>query len=198
MDDMGLPAGWHDLDDWVRREREAEVPKGFGLCSSLAISFVDDRPDIVVETPSACDEEVDDVVAGLIELFGLLRPERLAVIWPNIFDLGDGDQVFAVRLNLAESDGAGRWGWTTRIHPYVLDAADRTRVAEWGPAFELVAPPDPGSQRLRTMFKASTHRRLLRRGWLKTPPRDNWDMAHHPESTTMEAFARTGYFIPAD
>ena len=97
MDDVGLPAWWHDLDDWVRREREAEVPQGYGLRSS------------------------------------------------------------------------------------------------WGPAFELAAP-DLGSQRLRTMFKASTHRRLLRRAWLKTPPRGNWDMAHHSGSTTMEGFARTGYF----
>ena len=190
MADAGIMRSWDDLEDWVRRDREAEVPRGNALTASLAVSFVGQRPDIFVETKPLTIEDGDDIVEGLVEFFGYLRPERLAVIWPSMFTLDDGSMVLAVRLNLAEPDGNGRWRWTTRVVPYRLDPQKRRRIAEWGPSFALAKPPDAASQGLRRIYRASTHRRLLRRGSLKVPPRDGWHVACHPESTTMDALER--------
>ena len=190
MDEPEFLKDWDDLDDWVRREREHGVSQGFGLCSSLAISFVGTRPDLFVETSPYVAEDADRIVDGLIDMFCALRPDRLAVIWPNMFELPDGDVFLGIRLNLAEPDGAGRWRWTTRVHPYQLDPDDKTRIAEWGPAFGIPKPPDPGSQKLRTIYSAAKHRRMLRRGWVKLPAYDDWDIASHPESTTLDRWQR--------
>ena len=187
MDDSGIPRSWDDIDDWIRREVEILVAGGCALPPSLAISFVGDRPDLFIETPTYVNENWRVIVSGLIDFFGCVRPERLVVVWPNMFE-AEGIRFFAARLNLAEKGPDGRWLWKTRLHPYVLDDEDSRRVAEWGEAFELPRPPDPGSQQLRRMFTAKTYRRLSRRGWFRTPPHDDWDVAIHPESTTFEDF----------
>lgn len=187
MDDSGIPQSWNDLDDWIRREVEILVAKGFPLAPSLAISFVGDRPDVLIETPTYVNENWRTIVNGLVDFFGCLRPDRLVVVWPNIFKIED-TTYFAARLNLAEKGADGCWIWRTRLHPYVLDAEDRTRIDEWAPAFDLPRPPDPGSQQLRRMFTAKTYRRLLRRGWFRNPPHDDWDVGVHPDSTTFDDF----------
>ena len=189
MDDPAIPQGWDDLDGWIRRECEFLVREGCPIPPSLAISFVDDRPDLFVETPVYVTENWRTIVEGLIDVFGLVRPERLAVVWPNRFE-HDGDVFYAARFNLAEKRRDGRWTWRTRLHPYVVDSEDPRRIAEWGEAFDLPRPPDPGSQRLRAMFTAKTRRRLLRRGWMKLPPHDDWEVAAHPDSTTLDAYER--------
>lgn len=187
MDDSGIPRGWDDLDGWIRRECEILVREGFPLPPSLAISFVGDRPDLFLESPPNLEETWRETVRGLIDVFGAIRPERLVVVWPNMFEL-DGVRYFAARLNLAEKERTGRWSWRTRLHPYVLDPDDPRRIAEWGPAFDLDDPPDPGSRQLRQMFTARTYRRLLRRGQVTLPPDDDWDFRVHPESTTVDGW----------
>lgn len=186
MEDSGIPASWDDVDAWIRREVEILVADGCPLPPSLAISFVGDRPDLFVQTPMYVDENWRIIVAGLIDFFGCIRPDRLVVVWPNMFE-ADDVRFFAARLNLAEKGPDGRWSWKTRIHPYVL-TEDNRRFEEWGEAFELPRPPDPGSQQLRRMFTAKTYRRLQRRGWFRTPPHDDWDVAAHPDSTTYDDF----------
>ena len=187
MDESGIPHGWDDLDDWIRREVEILVADGFPLAPSLAISFVGDRPDVFVETPTYVAENWRTIVNGLVDFFGCLRPDRLVVVWPNMFEHED-TTVFAARFNLAEKQADGRWSWRTRLHPYVLETEDKRRIGEWGAAFDLPRPPDPGSQQLRRMFTAKTYRRLLRRGWFRNPPHDDWDVAVHPDSTTFDDF----------
>ncbi len=203
MDDSGIPRGWDDIDDWIRREVELLVRDGCPLAPTLAISFVGDRPDIFVEPPTLVQENWSTIVDGLIDMFGSIRPERLVVAWPNMFSVDD-IRYFAARLNLAEKGPDRCWSWRTRLHPYVLEPDDSTRIGEWGNALD-VRPPDPASQQLRRMFTAKTHHRLLRRGWFKNPPHDDWDVAVHPDSTTFANFdylpgvdVRNGRLVPAE
>lgn len=197
MDDSGIPSSWSDVDNWIRREVDIGVRAGSPLPPSLAISFVGNRPDIFVETPVYVQENWQTIVTGLIDFYGCIRPERLVVVWPNIFEIDDL-RYYGARLNLAEQRPDGRWLWRTRIHPYTLDPEDSTRIEEWGPAFELPRPPDPGSQQLRRMFTAKTYRRLRRRGWFKTPPHDDWDVVMHPQSTTFDDFEYLAGFDAKD
>lgn len=187
MEDSGIPRGWDDLDDWIRRECEILVQEGCPVPPSLAISFVGDRPDLFVETPVYVQENWRTIVRGLIDMFGAIRPERLVIVWPNLFEQ-DGIRYFAARLNLAEKQHNGRWSWRTRLHPYVLDPDDPRRIGEWGDAFDLDNPVDAGSRQLRQMFTAKTYRRFLQRGQVALPPHHDWDFAVHPASTTLEAF----------
>jgi hypothetical protein len=184
MDDDEFIKSWDDLEGWIRRDREAGVARGHVFAPSMAISFVGDRPDIFVETSPYVTEDAGRIVTGLIRMFGALRPERLAVIWPNMFTRDSGEPLFAVKLNLAEQVGADEWLWRTRVHAYELDAEDPPRIAEWYD-IDIAKPPDDGSRRLRRIYSASVRRAALRRGAVTLPPYEDWQMATHPESTTL-------------
>jgi hypothetical protein len=185
MNDDEFIKSWDDLEDWIRRDREAGVARGHVFAPSMAISFVGARPDIFVETSPYVTEDAGRIVTGLIRMFGALRPERLAVIWPNMFTRDSGDPLFAVRLNLAEQVAADTWRWRTRVHAYELDAEDPTRIAEWYDT-DIAKPLDDGSRRLRRIYSASVHRSFLRCGTVTLPPYKDWEMATHPASTTLD------------
>src|SRR5688500_2463908 len=106
--------GWDDLDDFVRRVTEEEVASG-GVTPTLAMSFVDDRADLLLAGPILCIESSDEIIRTIIDVFGCIRPERLAVIWPNIFTGDDGQDIHAARINAAEPSGVGSWAWSTRV-----------------------------------------------------------------------------------
>jgi hypothetical protein len=175
---------WDQLDELaadLARTSEGKV------WPTLAVSFVGHRPDLVVEAPHFVGEDADEIVAGLIDFFGALRPDRLAVLWPNVFDV-DGEQVLAVRVNSAEPAGRGRWVWRTRLHPYTVDRDLGT--VELGPPFDLARPPDPWSRRLRALYARRTWRRIQARGWFAIPDAPGWTVAAHPDSTTLDGFER--------
>lgn len=181
-----LIQSWDDLDSWIKELAEENVRAG-GLPPSMAVSFVGDRPDVLVETPTFVAEEADAITDQLIDLFGVLRPERLAVSWPNRFeDPDNGDVYFAVRLHTARQTGPSAWRWCTRLLPYLWHAD--TDEFEWGPPFELHNPPDPQSRRLRRLYKPATHHRLLAHGVLELPEDDRWLVAVHPDSHTFDGF----------
>lgn len=181
---VDLIQSWNDLDPWIQELAGEEIRAG-ALPPSMAVSFVGDRPDVIVETPTFVAEEADAITDQLINLFGVLRPERLAVCWPNRFeDPQNGDVYFAVRLHTAWQTGPSVWKWCTRVLPYVHHAD--TGEVEWGPPFELENPPDPQSRRLRRLYRPATHHRLLARGWLELPEDDRWFVATHPDSRTFD------------
>lgn len=93
-----------------------------------------------------------------------------------------------MRINSAEPAGPDRWRWRTRLHPYTVDRPDGT--IEIGPVFDLDRPPDPWSQRLRSLYLRKTWRRLQRRGWFTIPDEPHWDVAAHPDSTTLNGLER--------
>jgi hypothetical protein len=180
-----------DLPDWDALDRFAiDLARGSEgrVWQTLAFSFVGDRPDLVVEAPPFTNEDADEITDTLIDLFGSLRPERLAVLWVNHFDLEDGSDLWAVRINSAEPAGPDRWRWRTRLHPYSVDRT--TGAIEVGPPFDLDRPPDPWSQRLRWLYLQRTRRRLERRGWFAVPGPPDWFVAAHPDSTTLDGLER--------
>ena len=50
---------WADLEDWVRRETEYEVAHD-ALTPTLAVSFVDTSPDLIVGAPMLLVETADE------------------------------------------------------------------------------------------------------------------------------------------
>jgi hypothetical protein len=182
--DIDLPR-WDTLDEFAIDLARTSEGKAW---HTTAFSFVGNRPDIVVEAPPFAVEDADDITERLIDFFGALRPERLAVLWINRFEPDDGEEFWAVRINSAEPAGPDRWRWRTRLHPYTVDRADGS--IEVGPAFDLDQPPDPWSQRLRQLYLRRTWRRLQRRGWFAIPDDPEWYVAVHPDSTTLDGFER--------
>lgn len=183
MEPDGIPR-WDELDEFAA----ALARKSAGtVWRTLALSFVGHRLDLLVEAPVFVAEEADEITAGLIGFFGALRPERLAVFWPNRFVI-DGEEYWAVRVNSAQPQRPGQWVWRTRLHPYTVDRSSGT--VDLGPPFDLPHPPDPWSKRLRQLYSRRTRRRLQAQGWFALPDAPGWDMAAHPDSTTMDGLER--------
>lgn len=184
-DDLDLIRHWDELDAFARGLVRCSQGR---LWPTLAISFVGTRPDLLVQAPVFVVEEADDIVSTLVDFFGALRPDRLAVLWPSRYELDDGTVYWALRVNSAERAGPDRWTWRTRLHAYTVD--DATREVELYDAVDLADPPDPQTRRLRTLYSAMTRRRIERRGWFAVPDKDGWDLMAHPASTTLRAFDR--------
>lgn len=180
---------WDDLDDFIRRTCAEAVREG-GLPPSLAISFVGDRPDVFVQMPPLVLEEADDIIDTLVDLFGTIRPERLAVIWPNRFEDEESGEVFwAVRVNSACQTATSAWVWRTRVLGYRCDPD--TGEVEWADPIELDDPVDPWSDRLRALYEPATYERLRARGWVFVPgEEDGWWCAAHPDSRTAAGWSR--------
>jgi hypothetical protein len=175
---------WDQLDELVADLARTSEGK---VWPTLAISFVGHRPDITVEAPPFALEDADEITATLIGFFGALRPDRLAVLWLNLFEV-DGEPIFAVRVNSAEPSGRVRWVWRTRLHPYTVDRTSGD--VELGEPFDLPRPPDPWSQRLRQLYSPLTWRATQRRGCLVVPPAPGWEVFTHPDSTTLDSLER--------
>lgn len=175
---------WDQLDEFA-----ADIARTSGgkVWHTLAISFVGHRPDLVVEAPPFVLEDADRITDELISLFGALRPDRLAVLWLNLFEV-EGENVFAVRVNSAEPAVPNRWVWRTRLHPYTVDRSCGS--VELGEPIDLPDPPDPWSQRLRELYSARTWRAAQRRGCIVVPPAPGWEVFAHPDSTTLDALER--------
>lgn len=176
--------GWHDLDDFLRRLCAEHLREG-GLPPSLAISFVGDRPDLLVQMPTVTVEDADDIVDTLIDLFGAIRPERLAVVWPNRFEDEETGEVFwGVRVNSVHQPLDATWVWRTRVLACRHDPG--TGEVEWADPIELDDPVDPWSRRLRRLYEPATYARLRARGWFVVPgDEDGWWCAAHPDSRTL-------------
>lgn len=187
MDDFDLIKHWDQLDEFARGMVRSSCGK---VWPTLAISFVGSRPDLLVEAPVFVIEEADAIVTGLIDFFGAVRPERLAVLWPSCYDLEDGGVYWANRVNRAEQTAPGRWEWHTRLHPYTVRRQPPT-VELYDP-MDLDDPPDPYTRRLRTLYSAPTRRRIERRNWFAVPDRDGWRVCAFPGSTTLQQFERIG------
>jgi hypothetical protein len=187
VEELDLIERWEDLDEFAR----AVIRNSGGrVWKTLAISFVGSRPDLVVEAPHFVDEQADHITNVLVDFFGVLRPERLAVLWPNRFEFDDGATFWAARVNSAEPAGEDGWRWRTRLHPYTVDSA--TGALDIHDSFDLDSPPVPWSQRLRTIYLRRTRRRLERRGWFEIPDEPGWEFAQHPDSTTLDEYERLG------
>ena len=81
----------------------------------------------------------------------------------------------------------GRWEWRTRLYPYIIDGSG---TVDLGPPFDLPRPPDPWSRRLRQLYSRRTRRRLQPRGWFALPDAPGWELAAHPDSTTLDGLDR--------
>jgi hypothetical protein len=175
---------WNQLDEFAADL--ARTSEGKAL-PTLALSFVDHRPDLLVEAPPFVVEDADEITDVLIRFFAVLRPDRLAVFWFNLFEV-EGQEVHALRVNSAEPAGPHRWAWTTRLHPYTVDRAHGS--VELSDPFDLPSPPDPWSQRLRGLYSPRSWRAARRNGVLVIPPAPGWSVLHHPASTTLERLER--------
>lgn len=175
---------WDQLDDLAADIARSSEGKAW---PTFAISFVGHRPDILVEAPPFALEDADHITEELLSFFGALRPDRLAVVWLNLFEV-EGEEVFAVRVNSAEPAGPDRWDWLTRLHPYTVDRA--LGSVELGAPFDLPHPPDLWSQRLRELYSPRMWQASQRRGCIVIPPAPGWDVFTHPDSTTLDRLER--------
>lgn len=187
MDDNCELISWCDLDDWIRCVA-ADCIREQALPLSMAISFVGERPDLVVGMPAMVLEDGDEILDTLIDMFGAVRPERLAVVWPNYLEDDDTGEVFcAVRVNSAWQTGPSTWDWRTRVLACRWD--EDTGEVTWYDPIELDGPVDPWSRRLRLVYDPATYERLAARGWIFVPgEEDGWFCGTHPDSRTLAAF----------
>lgn len=120
IDDLDFIHHWDELDEFAR----SIVRSGQGaLWPTLALSFVGSRPDLLVEAPVFAAEESDEIVSALIAFFGALRPERLAVLWPNRYELDDGLRTLYSAKTRRRIERRGWFavpdkdGWCLMTHP---------------------------------------------------------------------------------
>jgi hypothetical protein len=182
MDDGDLPLpAWSSLDDFAE---QMIGESGGKLWPTLVVAFVGDDADVILQGPVFVGEHANDILTILVDFIAAISPDRVAVFWPNRYELPDGTVYWAQRVNTCDLVD-GRRVWRTRLHPYTVD--EKTRAIEVLEPFDLDDPPDPQTHRLRTAFDPASRRRVERHGFL-IPPSADWDCAVAPGSTTLEGY----------